>query len=389
LRHLPSDPDALWRDPAQVASLWNEATDVDPRFLRHRVLGDWWDLLADLNVQLVVTREYEHLLVTIGVDERRLPSQSFFPIPHPSGLALRGDTLFVASTRNPNQVFEFKAVAGDGPWATDGAPTMVPVRSTMLPGRFYLHDLAFVGGVLHANAVGLNSVVRLEEALRGGTPSVVWWPRCVEVNGRAVTDRNYIQLNSIAAGESLETSCFSATADRMSTRRPGHRNFPVDKRGVIFAGKTGEPVLRGLTRPHTARFHGGRLWVDNSGYGEVGFAEGQQFVALAKLPGWTRGLAFHRDVVFVGTSKVIPRFYRYAPGLDLAGSCCGVCAVDVRSGRTLGAIVWPDGNQIFAVEAVSDKARARFPYRVGHKREDPRSLFYSFRTREGGELFDD
>src|SRR5207253_8648852 len=98
----------------------------------------------------------------------------------------------------------------------------------------------------------------------------------------------HTQLNSIAAGSDLKNSFFSASCDRISSRRPGHKNFPVDGRGVIFSGATREPMARGLTRPHSARLHERKVWVDNSGYGEFGFIEDEQLSVISKLPGWTR-----------------------------------------------------------------------------------------------------
>ena len=56
---------------------------------------------------------------------------------------------------------------------------------------------------------------------------------------------------------------------------------------------------------------------------------------VSRLPGWTRGLSFCKDVAFVGTSRVIPRFRHYAPGLDVERSVCALHAVD-SSGRVLG-----------------------------------------------------
>src|SRR5262249_22603656 len=155
-----------------------------------------------------------------------------------------------------------------------------------------------------------------------------------------------------AAGPDLAGSYFSASTDVLSTRRPGHRHFPVDGRGVVFSGATREPVARGLTRPHSARLHGGRLWVDDSGYGPLRGGEDGRFETVAQLPGWTRGLGFHDGVAFVGTSRVLPRFRQYAPGLDIDTSVCGLHAVDAGSGAVLGSITWPYGNQIFAVECL-------------------------------------
>jgi uncharacterized protein (TIGR03032 family) len=338
--------DAEWRDPAHVVALWQGG---EPAGLRSRVRGRFWEALDGLC--LLVTREYEHLVV--GLAEGR---QTHMALPHPSGLAVAAGRVTVASTRNPNQLVEL------APAAVEGRP-LVPVRTEFHPGSLYLHDLAYVGGVLHGNAVGENVVVRLE----GGRAERVWWPKAIETESGPDFSKNYLQLNSIAAGPSLEASFFSASAERMSSRRPGHRNFPVDGRGVVFSGATREPVVRGLTRPHSARFHEGRLWVESSGYGELGVVSDGRYEAVARLPGWTRGLGFHGSVAFVGTSRVLPRFRMYAPGLDLDRSVCGVHAVDTRSGEVLGSFVWPEGNQVFAVEPVPLSLTGGFP--TGNLRE--------------------
>jgi uncharacterized protein (TIGR03032 family) len=256
---------------------------------------------------------------------------------------------------------------------------LVPIRSRFYPGCLYLHDLALFGDALHANAVGQNAVVRLDA---DGRHERVWWPRCIEADTGPVFGRNHLQLNSIAAGADLAGSYFTASTDTLGTRRPGHRNFAVDRRGVIFSGRTREVIARGLTRPHSARLHASRLWVDNSGYGELGIVQSGRFEPVARLPGWTRGLCFHGSVAFVGTSRVIPRFRRYAPGLAVDRSVCGVHAVDTGSGELLGSLVWPRGNQVFAIAGMPRELGSALPFAAGTGRSTrrERTLFYAFAT---------
>jgi uncharacterized protein (TIGR03032 family) len=379
-----------WRDPAAALAVWPDGGTVEPRLLAWRVRGCWWDLLEETGTTLLVSREYEHLLLALRV-ERGRPRVSFLPLPHPSGLAVAPDRgeVYAASTRNPNQIFTFCPAAGllprgELPAARLDARPLVPVSSRVFPGSTYLHDLAVVGGVLHGNAVGMNAVARLDGA---GAPRPVWWPRCIERDGVPDLTRNHLQLNGIAAGASLEESFFTASADRITARKPGHRNWPVDRRGVLFSGQTREPVARGLTRPHSPRFIGADVWVDDSGYGAVSVLRGNRFDEVARLPGWTRGLCAVGPYVVAATSRVIPRFQQYAPGLDVDQSLCALHAIERESGRVVGSLIWPEGDQVFAILPLPAVWTTGLPYAVARSSGAPdaraRALFYAFRADTG------
>lgn len=375
--------DAAFRRPSEVVG-FAASRPPDPALFRACVRGPFWEILSEARVTLLVTREYEHLVLALGTSGGR-PEASALELPHPSGLAVdpRAGTVHVACTRNPNVVLDLQQAVGllkraDLKTRPDIRGALVPVRARFFPGSTYLHDLAFVGGVLYANAVGRNAVVRLGSR---GDARLAWWPLAVERGGRPIEDRNYLQLNSIAAGRDLSSSFFTASAERPGARQPGDRNFPVDGRGVLLSGRTREPVAGGLTRPHSARLHQGAVWVDNSGYGELRRWTGRGWDVIARLPGWTRGLCFSNDVAFVGTSRVLPRFAAYAPGLRESACVCGVHAVSVLSGAILASLTWPAGDQIFAIEAVAAARRVTLPLALppgrGGRRE--RALFYAFR----------
>ncbi len=158
--------------------------------------------------------------------------------------------MYIASTRNPNQVFELAPVSGlksrpDAP-GVETTGELVPVRSRFFPGCLYLHDLALIGGELYGNAVGENAIVRFDA---DGGVRREWWPHCIERADGPVFGRNHLQLNSIAAGDDLAGSYFSASASRIARYRPGHLKFPVDGTGVVFSGATRAPIARGLTPP--------------------------------------------------------------------------------------------------------------------------------------------
>ncbi|MGE0708643.1 MAG: DUF4915 domain-containing protein [Planctomycetota bacterium] len=373
-----------WRDPAQVAAHWWDAARVEPARLANEEQGGFFELLGRLDLTLLVTREYEHLVLALAATAQG-PRTSYLALPHPSGLAhdVVGGRVFVAATRNPNQVVELRPAAGALP-RLDRAPgaaeldarPLLPASTSFYPGSLYLHDLAFLDGALHANACGQDAIVRLD----GPRYERVWWPRSVDDALEGSTgEANRLQLNSIAAGQDLASSFFTASAAVPGELRPGDPAFPVDGRGVVLSGATREPLAGGLTRPHSARLHAGELWLANSGYGELGRVREGAFEAVARLEGWTRGLCLHQGVAFVGTSRVLPRFRAYAPGLDLAHSTCGVVAVELASGRVLASLRWPAGDQVFAVLALPRAFTLGFPFQAPPAPEALERLFYAYR----------
>ena len=358
---------AAWRDPARVVAFPGTESPLDPRSLKSVAHGYWWEVLQELDVTLLVSREYENLLVSLS-NHDGVPRSGFLQVPHPSGIAYdpTSSSVHVACTRNPNQVLELVPARAfldrtDVTVPSDRESPLVPHLSRYYPGSLYLHDLAMIGEELYGNAVGHNCIVRLP---RSGGFDRVWWPTAIETPLGPDYSCNYLQLNSIAGATTLAESWFSASASRMSSRRPGHLNFPVDGRGVLFRGDSGNPIHAGLTRPHSARLHQGSVWVDNSGYGELRRYRGDEAEVVATLPGWTRGLAMCGGVAIVGTSRVIPRFSRYAPGLDVGSSICALHALDLLTGEVLGSLDWPFGNQIFAIEILPRGFTDGLPGRV-------------------------
>ena len=125
-------------------------------------------------------------------------------------------------------------------------------------------------------------------------------------------------------------------------------------------------IVRGLTCPHSARLRGGALWLCNSGYGELGVVEGvtagaSHYEPVARVPGFTRGLAFVGNYAFVGLSKVIDFYEPYAPGLDPKASRCGIVVVDWRDGSEVASLFWPEGYQIYDVQVMPRVQRPLLP----------------------------
>lgn len=378
--------EALWakqnaalRHPSEIFGTSFDNAGITKNTLKYSASASFIKLLHDLKITLIASREYENMIIALNATGSKKIEQSFFHLPHPSGIAVdrESNTMYVAATRNPNQIVEFK-VSGDSlerlKFGKQAEKVLLASRSKYYPGEYYFHDLALSNGKLYANSVGMNCIIEVDFS-RQSPEKPLWWPKCVEINGKPNTKANYIQLNSIAIGKDIKNSFFSASGVKISARRPGHVNYPVDRQGVIFSGRTGEPIGFGLTRPHSARIYNNKVWVANSGYGQIGYLEEAEFIPVHKFNGWTRGLCFVGNILFVGVSRVLPRFRQYAPGITSKQQVCSIVAFDVEKNKVLGEIKFPNGNQIFAIDYLFSEQCVGLPFKTLQKNVPEKKIF--------------
>jgi uncharacterized protein (TIGR03032 family) len=156
------------------------------------------------------------------------------------------------------------------------------------------------------------------------------------------------------------------------TDEPGGWRKNKKDGGILIDMETNEIILRGLSMPHSPRWHNGRLWLLESGTGSVGYVDPSSgvYVSICQLPGFTRGLSFAGPLAFVGLSQV--RESAVFGGVPIAEKAleertCGVWVVNIETGETVGFIKFEDAVQeIFAVEVVGG---TRYPELVNEDRE--------------------
>jgi uncharacterized protein (TIGR03032 family) len=110
--------------------------------------------------------------------------------------------------------------------------------------------------------------------------------------------------------------------------------------GCILHVPSGEPVVTGLSMPHSPRVHNGRLWVINSGTGFLGTVDAQahKFEPVTFCPGYARGMAFVGDLAVVGISQAREKGFR-GSALDdelqrrSVQARCGLLVIDLTSGE--------------------------------------------------------
>ncbi len=188
-----------------------------------------------------------------------------------------------------------------------------------------------------------------------------------------LTAEDRCHLNGLAA---VEGEPKYVTALGQSDTQEGWRTHKANG-GILMDVPSGEIVCRGLSMPHSPRVDANKLWILNSGEGElqeVDLPTGKRNTA-ARLPGYTRGLSFHSLYAFVGLSKI--REKKEFGGLPIEDRHddlkCGIWVVDLHSGDVAGFMAFESGcEEIFGVEVLPG---VRWPAIIGFKKDTIDDVF--------------
>jgi uncharacterized protein (TIGR03032 family) len=140
------------------------------------------------------------------------------------------------------------------------------------------------------------------------------------------------------------------------TNTPGGWRDNKISGGCILEVPSSRIITEGLAMPHSPRMYQNRLWVLNSGYGElitVDVATGRQ-EKIASLPGYTRGLAIFGNYAFIGLSQV--REKDVFSDLPIQNNLqdeikCGIAICDLSVRQLVGCLEFSEAiEEIFDVQ---------------------------------------
>ena len=242
------------------------------------------------------------------------------------GLVAHGNSLYISTLY---QVWRFENVLASGE-TRDGYDRLYVPKVSHVTGDLDVHDLAVdaAGRLIFVNTLfGCLATVSDTASFRP-----IWRPPFL--SKLAAEDRCHLNGLAMRAGQPD-----FVTAVSESDAVDGWRDHRRDG-GCVVDVAANAVVLRGLSMPHSPRWHHGRLWLHNSGTGEFGYADlkAGRFVPVCFCPGYLRGSSFIGDFALVGLSK--PRENRTFSGLALddalasrkAAPRCGIQVIDLRSG---------------------------------------------------------
>ena len=313
-------------NPDSATNKQDTSSEQEPA-AKYSVSGGFVALLHQLNISLAVTSYQSGRLYMLGRNPKGglMVNEQFFQ--KAMGLHYDGKSLLMATLAN---IYNMENILkADQVMDETFTDCFVP-RTTHLTGFLDAHDVGKTkdGEILFVNTLhnciaGLSAVHSFK---------VVWKPEFISTI--VAEDRCHLNGMAMQDGEPGYV-----TAVSKSDTIDGWRDRRADG-GIIIDVKENRIICEGLSMPHSPRLYQDRLWVSNSGTGELGWVDREnngEFKPLCFCPGFVRGLSFHGNYAFVGLSK--PRYERFE-GLELdnklkqadSEAWCGIQVIDINTG---------------------------------------------------------
>jgi uncharacterized protein (TIGR03032 family) len=331
---------------------------IESRDIRYSYSESLPHLLRRLNSSLLVSTYSTGNLVVVSAPKGQL-AVSFHTFERPMGVAVRPGWLAVGTR---TQVWFLRS-------APDIAGKIDPrgefdacylTRFAQFTGNIQSHELAWISSPLGPNERRVGTVAGDTElcivntlfsclctvhALYSFAPR--WRPPFV--SAVAPEDRCHLNGLAVADGKARYVTALAET-----DVAHGWRPVKVGG-GCVIDVVSSQTVSRGLILPHSPRLVGDRLLVLHSGLGQlvaIDPADGRM-ETIAELPGYTRGLAVHGSLAFVGLSKI--RASSLLSGVPIAAQPerlqCGFAIVDLRTGQAVAHFAFVSGiDEIFDIQ---------------------------------------
>jgi len=303
------------------------------------------DLLKQAAASLVVSTYQAGKLILLRTQNESLNTH-FVSLPKPMGVAFNDGRLSVGSGA---QVIDYFNMANVGakvePFDTHNA-AFLP-RRTHVTGDIDIHEMGFDSD--HELWI-VNTKMSCLCTLDINHSIVPRW-RPPFITGYDLTDRCH--LNGLAMRDGKPRY---VTALGTSDKPAGWRENKAFG-GMLMDIEDSRMITEGLSMPHSPRWYRDKLWVLESGAGQlitVDEKTGEKTV-VAQVPGFCRGIDFIERYALIGLSEV--RETAVFAGLPLTereqDRKCGVWIVDIETGETVGFLVFSGGVQeIFSVQLI-------------------------------------
>ncbi len=317
-----------------------------------------WQWLSTNKLSLAFTTYQTNRLFLLGCkpDGQLAVNERLFD--KPMGLYAHDNSLYMA-TRYQLWQLENRLAVGESWQGNDRL--YIPCQS-YTTGDLNVHDvvLAEDGQLLF-----INTDFSCLAALRPGFSfEPLWQPPFI--TKLASEDRCHLNGLALRGGQPTYATACSSTDSAAGWRHHRHHG------GIVMHIPSNEIIATGLSMPHSPRWYKGKLWLLNSGSGELGYLDGERFIPVTFCPGFVRGLAFFGHYALVGLSKLRSASFGglvLEQRLAALGQTpqCGLQVIDLNTGAVVHSLEFTGVvEELFDVVVLPDVLR---PATLGFKEE--------------------
>ncbi len=316
-----------------------------PSLLRSVHTTSFGPLLAELGVSVIVSTYQAGKLVVLRADEG-LINTHFRSFKTPMGVACDGERLAVGTALEIWEFHNIPAVARKVAPGGKHDACFLP-RTSHVTGNVQVHEMAWVGDELWFVNTRFSCLSRRVPTVTFRSTLAAFTRHYLLPGG----DRCHLNgLLALRGGRVHYVTALGETDDPAGWRRNKKCG------GVVIDVGANEVIARGLSMPHSPRWHDGRLWVLDSGNGGVGVIDEAtgRYTAVAELPGFTRpGYPFPAATPFSWLTQQVSESAVFSgiAVVERPERSCGVWVLDSVSGQTVAYLKFEDTVQeIFAVQ---------------------------------------
>ena len=216
-------------------------------------------------------------------------------------------------------------------------------RSGQYTGDISIHDLAWGGKELWIVNTRFSCLCTLSNNFNF-LPQ--WRPSFIS----AIAPEDRCHLNGMAMVNGMPK--YVTVLGRTDT--PGGWREGKANGGCILEVPSSKAIAEGLSMPHSPRVYQNRLWVLNSGRGDLSVVDSSgRIEKIISLPGYTRGLTFVGKYAFVGLSKIRETaIFGNLPICDRFDELkCGIAIVDLQARQMVSCLEFKQGvDEIYDVQ---------------------------------------
>ncbi|MEL7256285.1 MAG: TIGR03032 family protein [Pseudomonadota bacterium] len=248
--------------------------------------------LSQNKVSLAFNTYHIGKLFMIGLDQAGKFVFSDANFQRSMGLSLHDGTLWMAGYK---QIWRLENFLDKGQESQGHDAIFAPIGATTT-GYINLHDVRVSDGGVYFTSCQFNCVAKLHKKW---SFEPLWKPGFI--SEFAYGDRCHLNCLELENGAPRYVTCFADTDTEM-----GWRALPKsDCTGLLIDVQSDKILCDNLHMPHSPQLHKGKLYVANSGMGELGEVDRKtgKYSPICFIPGFTRGLSFWKDYALVGASK--------------------------------------------------------------------------------------